>query len=136
MVTLRVAVATDDGVSLMDRHFGDAGFFEVFDVHPDGCEALCRVLNDTEEEDGHADPKKAGGIMAILGSHGVQVAVSRFFGPNIKRIRKRFVCVLTRHRDVTGCLDQIRAHLMLVATEWDNGEERGFLDMRAETRQE
>ncbi len=129
-------MATDDGINLVDRHFGDASFFEVFDVYPTGCEAVRRVQNDTDEEDGvHAAPKKARGISGILGSHGVQVAVSRVFGPNIKRIKKRFVCVLTRHSDVTGCLDQVCAHLNLVVAEWNKGEERHFIDLRAESKQ-
>lgn len=54
MDKMRVAVATDDGKTLMGRHFGDAGFYEVFDVYPAGCEAVQRIMNDLDEREDHA----------------------------------------------------------------------------------
>ena len=131
MDSLRVAAATDDGEKFVGRQFGDAEFYDVYDVSRESSEFIRRVANKTEEEeDVHADPKKAKGIAAILKKQGVQVAVTRVFGPNIKRIKSKFVCVLTAHEEVAKGLDLIRENFETIATEWEKGEERNFLDLR------
>ncbi|RKZ15924.1 dinitrogenase iron-molybdenum cofactor biosynthesis protein [bacterium] len=132
MAQLRIAVATDDGKSFVGRHFGDAEFYDVYDVSPAGSEFVVRVENQTEEEEGHADPNKARGIVGILKKQGVQVGLTRIFGPNIKRIKSKFVCVLTGHEAVSDGLDLIRGNFETVVAEWDKGEERDFLDLRHE----
>ncbi len=130
MDKFRIALATDDGDSFVARHFGDAEFYDLYDLTPQGAEFVLRVPNRTGEEDGHADPKKAKGIAGLLKKQGVQVAMTRVFGPNIKRIRSKFVCVLTSHDKVGPGLELARESFPLIATEWELGEERGFLDLR------
>ncbi len=131
MAKLRLAVATDDGKHFVARHFGDAESYDVYEISPDGAEFLLRVTNETEEEEElHADPKKAQGIAAILKKQGVQVALTKLFGPNIKRIKKKFVCVLTGHEEIAAGLVQVQQDFQLVVAEWEKGEERGFLDWR------
>ena len=132
MEKIRVAFASDDGKNLMGRHFGDAEFYEIMDVNPSGSEVIRRLANDLDEEEGHADPKKAKGIGGLLGKSGVQVVVSRVFGPNIKRIKKRFVCVLTGHQEIAECVVQLGEHFEDIVAEWEKGQERGFLDYRKE----
>ncbi len=130
MERLRLAIGTDDGRNFMGRHFGDAEFYEVFDLSPDGWEPVCRVTNDLDEEEGHADPKKAKGVVGILREQGVQVAVSKVYGPNIKRIKKKLVCVLVGHDDIDAGLDVLVKYYPEVVAEFEKGEERGFLDWR------
>ena len=131
MTRLRVAVASNDGTKFVGRHFGDANFYYIYDVSTEGSEFVHRVANETEEEERHADPRKARGIAGILKKQGVQVAVTKVFGPNIKRIKSKFVCVITAHDDVADGLAQIQKNFQDVANEWDKGEERNFLDLRS-----
>jgi len=132
MAELRVAAATDDGESFVGRHFGDAEFYDVYNVSPASVEFVVRVENRTEEEEGHADPRKAKGIVGILKKHGVQVGLTRVFGPNIKRIKSKLVCVLTGHEAVSDGLDMVRGNFETIVAEWDKGEDRNFLDLRRE----
>ena len=130
MERLRIAVATDDGDIIMRRHFGDAAFFEIFELSASGYDLVGRVTNNVGEEEGHADPKKAKGISGILKKQGVQVALSRVFGPNIKRIKKHFVCVLTGHDVISEGLDVLVRHYPEILAEFEKGEQRGFLVWR------
>ncbi|MBN2859803.1 MAG: hypothetical protein JXK93_06040 [Sphaerochaetaceae bacterium] len=107
---LTVAVASDDGTSYIDRHFGDATGYSLYSLSESGVKFLGRVSNTTEEDeedDGHGDAEKARGIAEILADRGVQVTVSRVYGPNLKRIRKRFVCVI----DQSGTMEQMLERL-------------------------
>ena len=130
MERMRLAVATDDGEHFMGRHFGDAEFFEIFEFSESRYEIVGRVTNDLDEEEGHADPRKAKGIAGILCEQGVQVAVARIFGPNIKRIKKHFVCVLTGHEKICDCLELLMRDYPEIIAEFEKGGERGFLDWR------
>ena len=130
METLRVAVATDDGEVFVARHFGDAEFYDLYDVSAGSANFVQRVANGIGEEEGHADPRKAKGIAGLLQAEGAQVALTRAFGPNIKRIKAKFVCVLSGRDSVTGGLAQMQRHFTAVEAEWNRGEERNFLDLR------
>ena len=127
-----VAVATEDGKTLMERHFGDADRFVLFLLSKDGVVPLQEIMNTVEEEDEslHADPEKARGIAGLLKQAGVRVAVSRVFGPNIKRIRKQFVCVITDGPEIPEALRLVAGHFEAIVQEWDKGESRGHLVLR------
>ena len=108
---LTVAVASDDGKSYIDRHFGDAEGYSLYALSEAGVKFLGRVLNTTEEDeeaDGHGDAGKARGIAAILADRGVQITVSRVYGPNLKRINKRFVCVIDQKGTMTQMLETLQ----------------------------
>jgi predicted Fe-Mo cluster-binding NifX family protein len=127
---LIVAVATDDGKTYIDRHFGDAKGYDLYEITETGVTFLKRLSNTTEEdagEDVHGDAEKAMGIAAILANHGVQITVSRVYGPNLKRIRKRFVCVI----DQTGTIEQMLQRLKDMHAElvrqWSDSTERTLI---------
>ena len=136
MEKLRIAVATDDGERFVARHFGDAEYYDVYDLTPDGSEFVLRVPNHTEEEDGHADPTKAKGIAGLLRQQGVQVALTRVFGPNIKRIKSKVVCVLTAFEEVAKGIEMAQGNFEAIVAEWEKGEDRSFLDLRKSERRE
>jgi len=114
----------------MGRHFGDAEFFEIFEFSELGYEVVGRVTNDLDEEESHADPRKAKGIAGILREQGVHVAAAKVFGPNIKRIRKHFVCILIGHEKICDCLELLMRDYPKIIAEFEKGGERGFLDWR------
>ncbi len=130
METMRLAVATDCGECFMGRHFGDAEFYEIFEISGSGYEYVGRVTNNLDEEEGHADPKKAKGIVGLLVEQGVQVTIAKVFGPNIMRIKKHFVCVLASHDKISDGLDMLVGRYPKIVAEHGVGGERGFLDWR------
>ena len=125
---LITAFATDDGKMFMDRHFGDANYYDIYRISATGMEFIKRIDNTTEEEDEeiHADPKKAKGISGLLKKENVQVVVSKVFGPNIKRIKKNFVCIIMSKENVTESITHIQQRFDAIVKEWNKGEERLF----------
>lgn len=127
---VRVAIATDDGMTFMDRHFGDAKYFDIYDVTDSSSTMVKRIVNTTEEDEAvHADPKKAGGIVGLLSSAGVNVTVSKVFGPNIRRIKKHFVCVRMDDQTIGEARARLTGMTGRIEEEWNKGEDRGFLNL-------
>ncbi len=130
MNKLKVAFATDNNKTLMDRHFGDAGYYHVYEIDENNSELINIIKNTTEEEeDVHADPKKAGSIAKLLKQENVQIVVSKIFGPNIKRIKKKFVCILVKQNSIENGVNIIKNNLPIIINEWEKGEERKHLSL-------
>lgn len=123
------AFATDDGSGFIDRHFGDAQFYELYSLSTNDVKYLKQIANTTEDDEGeeeHGDKKKAGGITAILKKEGVQVVVSPIFGPNLKRIKKKFVCVISQDSTIEDSLKTLLNHFQDLVDLWEDGEDRTF----------
>ncbi len=92
---------------------------------------LTRAIKNTteEEKDIHADPKKADSIAKLLKQENVQIVVSKIFGPNIKRIKKKFVCILIKENSIKSSIDIIKSNFLTIAEEWEIGENRNFLKL-------
>jgi len=137
-MTLITAFATDDGVNFIDRHFGDARYYDIYKIDADSAEFLKRVQNTSKEEDEdiHADPEKARSIAGILKKENVNVAVSRIFGPNIKRVRRKFVCILMEDILITEALRAVRKNVNKIEIEWLKGEDRSHIRMKKEADDE
>ncbi len=130
MKKLKIAFATDDGKTFMERHFGDAEYFYIYEINKENTEFI-KIINNTteEEEDVHADPKKAGSIAKLLKQEKVQIVVSKVFGPNIKRIKRKFVCILMKENSIENSIEIIKNNLSTISEEWRKGEERNFLKL-------
>ncbi|EOD00385.1 NifB/NifX family molybdenum-iron cluster-binding protein [Caldisalinibacter kiritimatiensis] len=133
-MNLIIACATDNGEEFVNRHFGDANFYDIYSVSKEGWEYIKRVTNTTEEEEHedevHGDPKKAKGISQILKKHDVQVLVSRQFGLNITRVKKKFVPVVIRAKDVEEGLKLVKDHLDIIVEEYNKVEERQHIILK------
>ncbi len=130
MQKFKVAFATDDGKTFMGRHFGDAERYYIYEIDNENDEFIKKIDNSTEEEeDIHADPKKAGSITKLLKQEKVQVVVSKVFGPNIMRIKKKFVCILIKEKSIENSIDIIKSNYLKISKEWESGENRNFLKL-------
>ena len=129
---MKVAFATDDGKKFIDRHFGDAEFYNIYEICKDKAEYLKRIVNTTEEDDEHihADPKKANGVASLFKGENVQVLVSKVFGPNIKRMKKKFVCVLMNRKSIEEGIKKLQESINIVENEWNKGEDRNHLNLK------
>jgi len=128
-MNLTAAFATDDGTLFMNRHFGDADFYDIYEITAEDSEFLKRIPNTSEEENEavHADPLKAHSVAGLLLKEEVNTAVSKVFGPNIKRIRKKFVCVLSGDETIEGAIRTIQKHMAEIEAEWLEGPDRCHL---------
>ncbi|MCK5737981.1 dinitrogenase iron-molybdenum cofactor biosynthesis protein [bacterium] len=125
------AIATDDGETFIDRHFGDADYFNCYEISETEARFIHRIVNTTEEESNiHADPKKAHGVTKLLKDHQVQVVVSKIFGPNIKKIRKKFVCILMNDPHISDSIQTIQKNFISIIEELQKGEERTHLNYK------
>lgn len=112
----------------MGRHFGDARFFDIYEFDENQTSFVKRIKNTVdEEEDIHADPEKARGISTLLLDEKVTVVVSKIFGPNIKRIKKKFVCIVVRDDEIDIGLKKICDNIEKIYTEWEKGKQRKHL---------
>ena len=131
MNELIVAVATDNGENFMDRHFGDAHYFDIYKLSKTSINFIKRIENKIEEqEDIHADPEKAKGVAGLLKEEDVTVVVSKIFGPNIQRIRKKFVCVIMNDETIKAALDRIPHNWDTIQEEWGKGADRHHCILR------
>ena len=129
---INVAFATDDGKIFMDRHFGDAEYYYVYEISETDSRFLKKIKNTTEEDDEsiHADPEKAKGVAGLFKNENIKVVVSKIFGANIKRIKKKFVCVLMNSSSISESIDRIQQNFDLISNEWNKGEERNHLNLK------
>ncbi len=133
MKKINVAFATDDGKTFMSRHFGDADFYDIYEIDENNADYLKRINNTTEEEeDVHADPQKAKGIAGLLKNEDVRVVVSKVFGPNIKRIKKKFVCIVMDDDTLDESIGRLCKNIRIVVDEWEKGAERKHLVFRVD----
>ncbi len=124
MKPLKIAIATDDGNSLISRHFGDADNYYIYDLTAHNIQYVGTIKNSVDEEEGHADPKKAKSIAQLLKEEKVEVVVSKLFGPNIKRIIKQFSCVIVSTDDMHKAENLIQQNFTIIKDELDKGENR------------
>jgi predicted Fe-Mo cluster-binding NifX family protein len=125
--SLICAFGTDDGKHFTNRHFGDSNKFDLYEISNESISFIKQIENNSVEETTHADPKKAGSISKILKTQGVQIVVSKQFGPNIKRIRKNFVCIRVLEDDIAPIQKMTIDNIEMINQMWENGEERGFI---------
>ena len=46
-----VAIATDNGENFIDRHFGDAKFYNIYEINPTKSTFVKKIKNSTNEEE-------------------------------------------------------------------------------------
>jgi len=129
MEELKIAFASDDEKHLIKDHFGDAKLYLVFEIGINKADLVKKVVNESPEEQKHADPNKAKGVAGLLKPYGVQVLVNKAFGGNIKRMKTKFVCVFSKSDTIEEAIATIQARFRDIVKEWQRGEERDFLKL-------
>jgi predicted Fe-Mo cluster-binding NifX family protein len=131
MKTLKIVFATDDGNSFMDRHFGDAKYFDLHEIGSDHAQFIRRIENSVSKKDeSHADGQKAFGIAGLFKADGIQVLVSKKFGANINKMKTQFVCVLMNDGQISKSVKTIQREYERIVTEWNRGKTRHFINLK------
>jgi predicted Fe-Mo cluster-binding NifX family protein len=123
---IKIACATDDEIGLSKDHFGSARVYLIYELNCETGEMtfLEKINNTTEEERGHGDPVKAKGVSGLM--KGIDVLVGLAMGTNIARIRKNFVPVISRKKDIVETLEKLKEKVSNIRAEIDKatGEKR------------
>ncbi|MFW6114821.1 MAG: NifB/NifX family molybdenum-iron cluster-binding protein [Thermodesulfobacteriota bacterium] len=125
---LVIAFATDNGTQFNDDHFGMAKYYHIYRFFDGGEEFVEQRENVEFQEDEskeHGDPAKARATSSVLG--GVDVLVSKKFGPNITRMVKKFVCVVVRTNSISDAINIVKGHIDEVMKEKNKTEDRRHL---------
>jgi len=130
---LTVACASDNGVDFSDSHFGDAAYYKIYTLGPDGYEHVEDMDNRTveweESRTPHGDPVKAKHVMMLLKDKNVQVVVNRRFGPNIARIKIRFLPVIVKEAAVEQAMERLKTRYSELVEEFDRGPDRKHIKL-------
>jgi predicted Fe-Mo cluster-binding NifX family protein len=127
LMKLIVACATDDGQRFIDRHFGDARHYAIYQLDGQSRRFLRTIPNTSKKEESHADPEKAKSVIALLKDEQVQIVVAKEFGPNIGRIKQYFVPVIINVETFEAGFVKMREYIEAIAVELEKGEARSFL---------
>lgn len=105
---IKLACGTDNGTEFTDKHFGSSKYFLIydFDLETKDLRFLKRIENSTQEEEKHGDIKKAKSVSELL--ENVFVLVAFRYGPNIIRIKKRFVPIISREKNIEKTLNKVK----------------------------
>ena len=126
------ACGTDDGKTLTDEHFGSASFYMIFSMDGDSgkIEFVRRMENTSPEERMHGDPQKAKYLSQMLKD--IPVLVAFAMGPNITRMRKRFVPVISRVREIEKALEVLPRYREEIIEEMGKpeGEDRRIIYLK------
>jgi len=125
---LLIAFATDNGKNFNDDHFGMAKYYHIYRFCDDGEEFVEQRENVEFQEDEskkHGDPAKAQATSSAL--TGVDVLVSKKFGPNITRMLHKFVCVVVRTNVISDAIKIVKNHMDEVIEEKNKTKDRRHL---------
>ena len=103
---MKVVFSTNDGKLIINDHFGEGKFFDVYEINEESEKFLERRNNTSKEERFHGDPLKAAGIGKILSDADILVGFQ--MGPNIQRMKSKFLTVISRYREIKKVIEIIK----------------------------
>ncbi len=114
MIQINIACGTDDGVTFTEEHFGSAKFYLLYTLNLETGELnyVDKIYNTSPQEQTHGDPKKAKSVSELM--QNVHVLVGSAMGPNIVRMRKKFIPVISRERDIESAMEKLKDKLDVI----------------------
>lgn len=120
IMKIKLACGTDNETEFTNEHFGSSKYFLIyeFDLETKDLRFLKRIENSTQEEEKHGDIKKAKSVSELLGN--VSVFVANRYGPNIKRIKRRFIPIISREKNIEKTLNKVKLYSNKIEIEKEN----------------
>ncbi len=108
IMKVKLACGTDNETEFTNGHFGSSKYFLIydFDLETKDLRFLKRIENSSQEEEKHGDIKKAKSVSELLKN--VFVFAAFRYGPNIIRIKKRFVPIISREKNIEKTLNKVK----------------------------
>jgi predicted Fe-Mo cluster-binding NifX family protein len=130
---IKLACGTDNKTEFTNGHFGSSKYFLIyeFDLETKDLKFLKRIENCTQEEEKHGDIKKAKSVSELLKN--VFVLVAFRYGPNIIRIKKRFVPkfvhIISREKNIEKTLNKVKLYSNKIKSEIEKekGIDKGII---------
>ncbi len=128
-INLVVAFGTDDGNTLKsDNHVGMSKYFRLYrfsDSQEKFIEQRSNLKYKEDETKTHGDLGKAKATASALGN--VDVLIGRMFGPNITRLRNKFVCAVVRRDTIEETIQTIHENINEIIEEKSKKDRRGII---------
>jgi dissimilatory sulfite reductase (desulfoviridin) alpha/beta subunit len=124
-----IAIGTDDEkVIKADDHVGMSKYFQIW-KYSDGNLNFVETRENVKykEDEGriHGDPGKAKATASAVG--GVNVLVGKMMGPNIERLRHKFVPVIIRQPEIKEALEIIKNSINEIAEAFEKENRQGIV---------
>jgi len=123
------AIGTDDNKTIkQDDHVGMSKYFQVWKYLEGDLffqEKRENVKDEEDEERIHGDPNKAKATSSVL--LGVDVLVGKMFGPNIVRLKNKFVCVVIKELKIKRATEIIKENINEIVEEYNKKERKGII---------
>jgi NAD-dependent dihydropyrimidine dehydrogenase PreA subunit/predicted Fe-Mo cluster-binding NifX family protein len=124
-----IAIGTDNGLVIKpDDHVGMSKYFQIWKYFEGNLELIETRENAKYkeiEERIHGDPGKAKATASALG--GVNILVGKMMGPNIERLKHRFVPVIIRQQEIKEAVEIIKDNINEIVEEKEKEERRGLI---------
>jgi hypothetical protein len=126
---LLFAIGTDDNRTIKsDDDVGMSKYFQMW-KYSDGNLAFQEKkenLKYREDETRiHGDPGKAEATTSVL--TGIDVIVGKIYGPNIIRMRNKFVCAVIREPEIKKAIEIIKDNINEIVEEYNKKERTGIV---------
>lgn len=126
---LIIAIGTDDNETIKsDDHIGMSKYFQIwkyFEGNLDFIETRENAKYKEDENKTHGDLGKAKATVSALG--GVDILVGKMLGPNITRLKKKFVPVIVREPQIKEAKEIIKNNINEIAEEKEKEDRRGLV---------
>ncbi len=123
------AIGTDDHQTVKsDDHVGKSAYFDIFEYYEGELAFQESRDNPKYREDEtkvHGDPGKAQATASALA--GVDVLVGRLMGPNIVRLKNRFVCAIVRQTTIDDAKNALIENICAIVHEKNKKERKGLI---------
>ena len=104
-MSLQIALGVNENKEFSNRHYGDSNFFLIYELIEDKFQFKEERINTKFKEEKHGSEKKAQHIASQLPQ--VPILVAKVFGPNIVKMRKKYVPVITRLNSVERTIKKL-----------------------------
>ena len=125
------AIGTDDNKTIKpDDHIGMSRYFQIWHYSSSNGNLVLRETRDNpkyaeDETRVHGDPNKEKAVSSVLGN--VDVLVGKMFGPNIVRLKRKYVCAVVRDSNIETALELIKANINEITDEYIKDERKGII---------
>lgn len=129
MENLIFAFASNDSNNINNKHFGESDFYELYNISEKSYSFIKQIKNNSSEEKFHSDPNKAKGVASILIPENVNVLVNKAFGGNIIKMKKKFVCIVSKYDRIETNIIEIQKVFNLILEQHKLGEDRDYIKL-------
>ena len=123
------AIGTDDKKTIKsDDHVGMSKYFQIWKYSNGELSFIETRKNIKYKEDEtrvHGDPEKAKATASALTN--TDILIGKMMGPNIKRLKDKFVCVIIREQYIKKALEIIEENINEIVEEKNKKERKGII---------